>query len=130
MKLNKTLAIVGATGAAALIAVGGSAFTAANTGGTTALAGYGQTTASGVTIEGIMVNAEASDSSEVDTIVYTVDDVPTFGTATATITIDPGGAAVSSACTFTNISTITCTPTVSVEALADFALTVTGGTTT
>jgi hypothetical protein len=130
MALNKTLAIIGATGAAALIAVGGSAFTAANTGGTTALSGYGATTASGVAVQSIVVTPAADPNfGNVDTIVYTVASVGGYLSANADITIDPGGTPVSSACTFTDATTITCSPTVTVADLEDFALTVSGATT-
>jgi hypothetical protein len=106
--MRNSTKVVAALGAAALVAAGGAAYTAANSvPGTTRPRA---TTVTGVTVATMAVNP-ATNPTNLSTIVYTV--TGDVSTTTFTVTLNPGGTQVSVPCTpvYANpTTTITCTP--------------------
>lgn len=125
--LKVGLALAGASA----MAVGGTAFTAANTGLVAGKVGYQEVATTGVAIVSTTYTPLASDASKLDTIVFTTaQDIDT--NFTAKLTLNQGGTPVVKACTITGSSnpwTITCdggsTLGVNVADVASVGLTVT-----
>jgi len=114
--------------AVAAAAATGSAFTAGNSFGTTEnIAGYGESTVTGATVSNIHYTVDSSDSSKLASVVFTVAEDLTGGTAHVVMKDDATTPVVldDSGCTIAT-STITCTlsPTVPFAHLATTALSV------
>ena len=132
--MRKNFKLLGAVAVAGLVAAGGSAFPAANTGVDAAIAGYQSAAVTGVTVTNVEYVVNATDATKLSSIVFSETQDVSSGYA-ATLTLNDGvtGEAVIDC---TDIvapnttagseadGTITCTTTANVADVVSVALTV------
>ena len=122
--MRKNFKLLGAVAVAGLVAAGGSAFTAANTGVTAAYVGYASASVTGVTVSNVNYVVNQTNPSKLSSIVFTESEDVTTGYK-ATLTLDQGTSPLTvSSCLTTTINTITCDTTANVAAVVGVALTV------
>jgi hypothetical protein len=117
--MKKSMKFATALAGAAVVVVGGSAYTAGNDLLASQMYGYGETAVSGVTVSSQVVNPNADDNSLVDAVTF-VTSLPDAEldetTHTATLQVNAGGTDYSYDCAFSGWSspnnTITCDTTV------------------
>lgn len=126
--MHKKSKLLAAVAAAGLVAVGGSAFTAANTGVDDAFVGYDSAQISGVTVSNVEYVVDSTDASKLSSIVFTeAEDVSAGYEAILTIN---GPTTTQIACTATydsmsSTGTITClTPGQLIDPVTSISLTV------
>jgi hypothetical protein len=114
--------------AVAAAAVAGTAFTAQNT-VPNSVAGYGQSTVTGVVVSNIQYTPLAADNTYLDTVVFTTSTDVTNAAYTATMTLKNGGSPLGSglggpySCTksaYSTTMTLTCAVSASTVKLNDF----------
>lgn len=104
--MRKSTKLLGGLAAAAIVAAGGSAFTAANTGVDAANVGYQSATISGVSVTNVEYVVDAGDASKLSSIVFTeTEDVSAGHKAILTIN---GPAETQTVCSTVVVGTITC----------------------
>ena len=105
--MRKNFKLLGAVAVAGLVAAGGFAFTAANTGVEDAIAGYQSAAVTGVTVTNVEYVVDETDASKFSSIVFTENqDVSAYHTAT--LTLGNGNSYTRFTCVTTTIGTITC----------------------
>jgi hypothetical protein len=87
MRVSTKILVAGA--AAALVAAGGSAFTAGNTIASGSKVGYGDTTVSGISVSDVQYVVSATDGSKIDKVKFVSTD-STASNSTGTLTIKDG----------------------------------------
>ena len=134
--MRKNFKLLGAVAVAGLVAAGGSAFTAANTGVTPAIAGYQSAAVTGVAVTNVEYKVDPADGSKFSSIVFT-ETTDVSSNHTAKLTLDKGtGTPAVSDCTISATppatgapGTITCLTTANVKEVVSVALTVAQTTT-
>jgi hypothetical protein len=135
--MRKSSKLLVATAAAALVATGGTAFTAAGSGVDDAYVSYDANQTSGVTVTNVAYNVNPNDASLLTNIVFTeTEDVSSGYDAILTVN-GPSGTQIDCTPTFDNgvdnlsgtsddgVGTITCPTTATVASVAAISLTVT-----
>ena len=126
--MRKSTKFLTALAVAGMVAVSGSAYTAANTGVDDAFVGYDSNTTSGVSVTNVAYNVDATNASLLDSIVFTETENVSSG-YDAILTIN-GPTNTQITCTPTydavaEVGTITCPTTATVASVTSIALTVT-----
>ena len=130
--MRKNFKLLGAVAVAGLVAAGGSAFTAANTGVDATIAGYESAAVTGVTVTNVEYVVNATDATKFSSIVFTeTEDVSTGYTAKLSLGDGATGTVyTSTTCATptytvsTGPGTITCATTANVADVDHVALTV------